>query len=128
MVKNLPCNAGNTGSIPHWRPRIPHAAEQISRHTTITEPVGHNKRPRMPRLGPDPAKRIYTYTYKRTCHSQEKLEPPCGCVNRGMVPRAREVSLTAEAIPAVYVQFILRTLVNWSIFKEAIKILGGAGV
>ena len=42
MVKNLPCNAGNTGSIPRWRPRIPHAAEQISRHTTITEPVGHN--------------------------------------------------------------------------------------
>ena len=44
------------------------------------------------------------------------------------MPRAREVSLTAEAIPAVYVQFILRTLVNWSIFKEAPKMLGGRGV
>lgn len=44
------------------------------------------------------------------------------------MPRAREVSLTTEAIPAVFVQFILRTLVNWSIFKQATKMLGGRGV
>ena len=76
VLKNLPCNAGNTGSIPRWRPRIPHAAEQISQHSTITEPVGHKKRPRMPQLGADPAKCIYTYIHKRTYHGQEKLETP----------------------------------------------------
>ena len=30
MVKNSPCNAGNSGLIPGWGTRIPHAAEQLS--------------------------------------------------------------------------------------------------
>ena len=28
MVKNPPANAGDTGSIPGWGTKIPHAAEQ----------------------------------------------------------------------------------------------------
>ena len=28
-VKNLPCNAGDTGLIPGWGPKIPHALEQL---------------------------------------------------------------------------------------------------
>ena len=32
-VKNLPCNAGDAGSIPCWGTKIPHMAEQLSLHT-----------------------------------------------------------------------------------------------
>ena len=39
MVKNLPCNAGDTGSIPRQGTRIPHAMEQLSPHATNTEPT-----------------------------------------------------------------------------------------
>ena len=28
VVKNLPCNAGDVGSIPGWETKIPHATEQ----------------------------------------------------------------------------------------------------
>ena len=37
VVKNLPCNAGNTGSI-SGQERFPHTAEQLSQCTTATEP------------------------------------------------------------------------------------------
>ena len=35
MVKNPPCNAGDTGLIPSWKTKIPYAFEQISLHATI---------------------------------------------------------------------------------------------
>ena len=39
MVKNLPCNARDTGSIPGWGMKIPHSVEQLSPAATTTEPV-----------------------------------------------------------------------------------------
>ena len=39
VVKNLPCNAGDTGSIPGWGTKSPAATEQLSQHTTATEPM-----------------------------------------------------------------------------------------
>ena len=30
MVKNMPFNAGNAGSIPGWEMKIPHALGQLS--------------------------------------------------------------------------------------------------
>ena len=39
VVKKLPSNAGDTGSIPGWGTKIPHAAGQLSPHTTTTEPT-----------------------------------------------------------------------------------------
>ena len=39
MVKNLPSNAGNTGLIPGWETKIPHAAGQLSLLAAATEPV-----------------------------------------------------------------------------------------
>ena len=30
VIKNLPCNAGDAGSIPGWGTKIPHAVEQLS--------------------------------------------------------------------------------------------------
>ena len=39
MVKSLPCNAGDVGSIPGWGTKIPHAAEQLSPCATTTELV-----------------------------------------------------------------------------------------
>ena len=42
VVKNPPCNAGDAGSIPGHRARIPHATEHLSPSTATTEPVRHN--------------------------------------------------------------------------------------
>ena len=39
MVKNLPCNAGDSGLIPGWGTKIPHAAGQLSLSTTNMEPL-----------------------------------------------------------------------------------------
>ena len=39
MVKNPPSNARDTGLIPGRGTKIPHAAGQLSLHTTATEPV-----------------------------------------------------------------------------------------
>ena len=36
VIKNLPANAGDTGSIPR---QIPHASDQLSQCTTATEPM-----------------------------------------------------------------------------------------
>ena len=37
VVKNLPHNAGDTGLIPGWATKIPHATEQLSPSTSTTE-------------------------------------------------------------------------------------------
>ena len=49
VVKNLPCNAGDMGSIPGRGPKIPHAMGQLSRRaTTRDKPTHHNKDPACP--------------------------------------------------------------------------------
>ena len=42
VVKNLPCNAGDVGSIPGWGTKIPHASDQLSPLATAIEPGSHN--------------------------------------------------------------------------------------
>ena len=39
VVKSLPCNAGDVGSVPGWGTKIPHAAEHLSPCATATELV-----------------------------------------------------------------------------------------
>ena len=41
VVKNLPCNAENTSSIPGRGTKIPHAVEQLSPHATTIELLRH---------------------------------------------------------------------------------------
>ena len=48
MVKNLPCNVGDTDSTPGLGTKTPHVVEQLSPYTP--EPMHHNKRPHMPQL------------------------------------------------------------------------------
>ena len=36
VVKNLPCNAGDKGSIPGWGNKIPQAMEQLNPCATTT--------------------------------------------------------------------------------------------
>ena len=36
VVKNLPCNAGNVGSIPGWGTKFLHAMEQLSPSASTT--------------------------------------------------------------------------------------------
>ena len=38
MVENLPCNAGNMGSIPSLGTKIPHALGQLNLCATTAEP------------------------------------------------------------------------------------------
>ena len=42
VVKNLPCNAGDAGSIPGQGTKIPHAVEQLSPLSTTAELMHHN--------------------------------------------------------------------------------------
>ena len=39
MVKNLPCNSGDLGSILGWGTEIPQAMEQLSLYTATSEPM-----------------------------------------------------------------------------------------
>ena len=39
VIKNPSCNAGDVGSIPCWRTKIPHAEEQLSLCAATTEPA-----------------------------------------------------------------------------------------
>ena len=43
VVKNPPSNAGDTGSIPGWGTKIPHAAGQLRPRATTTELARHNQ-------------------------------------------------------------------------------------
>ena len=48
MLKNLPSNAGDMGSIPVQETKIPHAVGQLSLHATTTELMRLNERARVP--------------------------------------------------------------------------------
>ena len=43
-MKNLPCNAGNTGSIPGQRTKMAHTKEQLNLQAAARESEGLNKR------------------------------------------------------------------------------------
>ena len=43
VAKNLPCNAGDAGSIPDWGTKIPLAAGQLSLRATAEDPAGHSE-------------------------------------------------------------------------------------
>ena len=65
MVKNLPCNDRDAGSIPGCGTKIPHAVEQLSPGTTTRESLSHNERSHVMQQGlctpqprPDAAKEI----------------------------------------------------------------------
>ena len=44
VVKNLPPNAGDIGSIPGRGTKIPHATEHLSPGTATREPACHNEK------------------------------------------------------------------------------------
>ena len=48
MVKNLPFNAGDVGSVPGRGTKIPHAAGQLSPHAKTAEVACLNKRAHVP--------------------------------------------------------------------------------
>ena len=50
MVKNLPSNAGDGGSIPGQGTKILHVLEQLRPHATARESVHHNERSSMMQL------------------------------------------------------------------------------
>ena len=50
VVKSLPFNAGDMGSIPGQRSKIPHALGQISLCTPTKEPTSHNEDPPHPHV------------------------------------------------------------------------------
>ena len=56
VVKNPPSNAGDTGSIPGWGTKIPHAAGQLSPCATTTDLTRLNERAHVPQLKSKPAR------------------------------------------------------------------------
>ena len=64
VVKNLPCNAEDVGSIPGWRTKILHATVQLTPGTTTAEPRSRNQRIHRPQ------QKILRATTK-TPHSQK---------------------------------------------------------
>ena len=56
VVKSLPCNAGDMGSILDLGTKITHTLEQLSPHATATEPAHCSERSHMMQLRPDAAK------------------------------------------------------------------------
>ena len=63
VVKNLPCNAGDSGLSPGQGTKIPNAREQPSPHTTTRDSVRHDKR-----FPHDPTKILRATT--KTPHNQ----------------------------------------------------------
>ena len=57
MVRNLPANEGDAGSIPGWGTKIPHAVGQLSPCATTTELTHLNEREKtcMPQLERSPS-------------------------------------------------------------------------
>ena len=56
VVTNLPGNAGDVGSIPHWGTKVSRASEQASQFPTTRESVCFKKRPQGPQLRPKAVK------------------------------------------------------------------------
>ena len=65
MAKNLPSSAGDTGSIPGWETKIPHALGRLCPHTATTEPVHRNKDPAQPKTS-KPQKSSHTARKQRS--------------------------------------------------------------
>ena len=63
MVKNLPCNAGDMGSIPGRGTQIPHVMGQLSLHTSRQNPCATVKRSHVAQPGPSAAKEKQTSKY-----------------------------------------------------------------
>ena len=64
VVKNPPCNAGDTGLIPGQETKIPHATEQLSPCCHSLEAVCHNYRVREP-----PQQKIHIISEDSMCHN-----------------------------------------------------------
>ena len=60
VVKNLPSNAGDAGSIPGQGTNIPHAAGQLSPHATTREPT---------RSGACTPQLLSLHTLEPACHN-----------------------------------------------------------
>ena len=78
VVKNLPYNAGDVGSIPGWGTKIPHAAGQLSPRATTTELVHHNERVRVPRTTEPTCPGAYVPQLEReNRHARTREKPTC---------------------------------------------------
>ena len=55
VVENLPCSAGDMGSIPVWLSEIPYAEGQLSLQAATAEPVRSSQEP--------------------ACHNQDTTQP-----------------------------------------------------
>jgi len=55
VVKNPPCSGGDSGLIPGWGTKIPHAGQQLNPSTPTTESAYCSERSCMMQLRPDAA-------------------------------------------------------------------------
>ena len=78
VVKNPPSNAGDASSIPDRETKIPHAAGQLSPHTTTTELMRLNERAHMPQTTePTHPGAPMPQLERENPHTTTREEPPC---------------------------------------------------
>ena len=102
VVKNLPCNAEDTGSIPV---EIPHVTEQLSQHaaTTALESMHHNEDPTQPNK----------YIFKNT-----NLSPSSNCPCCHSSPSTTSLALFAvQLINPYFTSVFLITM--WLFFPHS---------
>ena len=73
-VKNLPCNAGDAGSIPDRGTKVPHAVGQLSLRATNSEPMHLNQRGSEPRGAEPTGCGAHEPQLERSLHAETKLE------------------------------------------------------
>ena len=78
MVKNLPSNAGDVGSIPGQGTKIPHAAGQLSPHATTTELTHLNVTAHVPQTTESMRFGACATTTERKpiCHNEREAHEP----------------------------------------------------
>ena len=72
MVKTLPCNAEDTGSIPGLRTKVPHAVGQLGLQVATTKPACHHERSSRCNKDFDTAKSINFFKIKGKNDSLKK--------------------------------------------------------
>ena len=102
VVKNLPSNAGDAGSIPGQGTKIPHAVGQLSPRTATTEPT--HSRARVPQLD-SPCATTTEPTHSGAMHHNQgeayvlQREKPARRNQRSLHVTTREAQAPQQKIP-----------------------------
>ena len=82
MVRNLPSNEGDAGSIPGWGTKIPHVVGQLGPHATTTELTRLNERTHVLQTTEPTCPEAHTPQLERENLHSTTREKPARCQTR----------------------------------------------